>query len=112
MLFDLDFFSVITTIISFRKKSITHSNLTTLAVAVFLPYSLQTKYSFKEKNTSCSSACGSGATCPHGSSYLVMSQPSVRQSEADGAASLFEFHVALDERLQRMEEGREREREK
>lgn len=38
-----------------------------------------------------------------------MSQPSVRQSEADGAASLFEFHVALDERLQGTEEGRGRE---
>lgn len=34
-----------------------------------------------------------------------MSEPSVRHSEADGAALLFEFSVALDERLQRLVGG-------
>lgn len=38
-------------------------------------------------------------------SHLVVSEPSVRQSEANGAALLFEFSVALDERLQRWKGG-------
>lgn len=40
-------------------------------------------------------------------SHLVVSEPSVCQSEADGAALLFEFSVALDERLQRWRGGGE-----
>lgn len=47
-------------------------------------------------------ACGC-CCCRRLSSYLIMSQPSVCESQAHCPANLFELCVALDERLQRKE---------